>query len=363
MAGVDQVGGRQSYEGDHNYSMVAYTILAPTDNEEDDGRGTNIEQGIDFTRDDEITPDGTEPETQSNSVLVEGSAAGLSETAIELINGSTRSSTKTKYGSIIQKWLRYCKAQNCSTQATTTTFVNFLASEFNRDLKYSYLRGYTAALAGYTSAVDNNMVTKLLKGIHNKRPSTAKYSAIWDVNLVLAYIGAMKTETFSDMSLKVAALLMILSGNRVNMLSHMKITQMYLNEDECTFTFDEVLKTTQPGISTSPMTFKSFPTDPFLCPVANIWNYLQRRNELSGESQLLITRVKPFSPAKPDTIANWLKQVLHLAGVNNWSLLGTQLSLFVNECCCIGGSGDKNDIEVSVLEERGRLSEALFTGT
>ena len=271
-------------------------------------------------------------------MLVEGSA-GLSETAIELINGSTRSSTKTKYGSIVQKWLRYCKAQNCSTQATTTTFVNFLASEFNRDLKYSYLRGYTAALAGYTSAVDNNMVTKLLKGIHNKRPSTAKYSAIWDVNLVLAYIGAMKTETFSDMSLKMAALLMILSGNRVNMLSHMKITQMYLNEDECTFTFDEVLKTTQPGISTSPMTFKSFPSDRSLCPVANIWDYLRRRNNLSGESQLLVTRVKPFSPAKPETIANWLKQVLNLAGVNTGRYSAHSYRSSSTSAAALGGVG------------------------
>ena len=240
----------------------------------------------------------------------------LSATAIELINGSTRDSTKKKYNSIVGKWQRYCEINHHELQATTTTFANFLAQEFNRDLKHSYLRSYTAALAGYTSAVDNTILQKLLKGIHNKRPSTPRYSAIWDVNIVLAYIGAMTTNTFRDMTLKMAALLMLLSGNRVNMLSHLKVTNMFINENECTFIFDEVLKTTVPGESTKPMVFRAYPEDGSLCPVKNIWRYLEARNEKSGNDQLFVITMKPFTPAKSDTIANWLKKVLDLAGIN-----------------------------------------------
>ena len=164
--------------------------------------------------------------------------------------------------------------------------------------------------------MDGRIVNKVLKGIHNVRPSTAKYSAVWDVNLVLAYIGAMKSETFSELSLKMVSLLMLLSGNRVNMLSHMKVTHMFINEEECTFTFDEVLKTTQPGVSTLPMTFKAYPDDRSLCPVGNMWRYLEMRNILSGEDQLIITRVKPHKAARPETIANWLKLMLSHAGIN-----------------------------------------------
>ena len=136
------------------------------------------------------------------------------------------------------------------------------------------------------------MVRKVLKGIHNVRPSTAKYAAVWDVNLVLAYVGAMRSDSFSDLSLKVVSLLMLLSGNRVNMLSHMKVTHMYINEEECTFTFDEVLKTTKPGLSTMPMKFTAYPADKSLCPVKTVWDYLELRNTLSGVDQLMITRGK-----------------------------------------------------------------------
>ena len=240
----------------------------------------------------------------------------LSETAIQLINGSTRESTKRKYSSIVGKWRRYCEGNHLDLQATTTTFANFLGQEFDRDLKYSYLRSYTAALASYISAVDYTIHQKLLKGIHNKRPSTPRYSAIWDVNIVLAYIGAMITDSFRDMTLKMAALLMLLSGNRVNMLSHLKVTNMFINDNECTFIFDEVLKTTMPGESTKPMVFRAYPQDSSLCPVKNMWKYLEVRNEKSGNDQLFVITMKPFTAAKSDTIANWLKKVLDLAGIN-----------------------------------------------
>ena len=40
------------------------------------------------------------------------------------------------------------------------------------------------------------------------------------------------------------------------------------------------------------------------------------RNNKSGSDQLFVTHRKPFLPAKANTIANWLKNVLDLAGIN-----------------------------------------------
>ena len=149
-----------------------------------------------------------------------------------------------------------------------------------------------------------------MKGIHNNRPSKPRYSAIWDVNLVLAYIGAMTTSTYMDLTLKTVALFMILSGSRVNMLSHFKLSNMTMTDTECTILFDDVLKTSVEGERSKQMIFRAYPDDPSLCPVKTMLRYLDVRGAKSIYDCIFTITVKPFTPAKPDTIANWLKKVL-----------------------------------------------------
>ena len=246
-----------------------------------------------------------------------GSEITLNSTAETLIEGSTRIKTKVKYSSVVRKWQRYCERNGYNLQATTNTFLNFLAEEFDRDLKYSYIRGYTAALASYITNVDDGLLKKLLKGIHNRRPSKPRYTAIWDVNIVLSFVGAMLTEKFMDLTMKTVALLMLLSGSRVNKLSHLKVSNMTLTDTECTFTFDEVLKTSVEGVSEKPLVFRAYPYDPALCPVRAMLNYLEERGKKSACDEIFIITVKPYTAAKSDTIANWLKKLLLLAGIDS----------------------------------------------
>ena len=241
----------------------------------------------------------------------------LSDTAEHLIDKSTRRKTKIKYNCIVRKWHSYCDRNKVSLQATTNTFLNFLAEEFDRDLKHSYIRGYTSALADYISDVDYTLLRKLMKGIHNSRPSKPRYSAIWDVNIVLSYIGAMTTQKYMDLTLKTVALFMILSGSRVNMLSHFKVSNMTLTNEECTFIFNDVLKTSVEGEQSKKLTFRAYPDDRSLCPVKTMLKYLEVRGEKSASDHIFTITVKPFTPAKSDTIANWLKKVLLLSGIDS----------------------------------------------
>ena len=112
-------------------------------------------------------------------------------------------------------------------------------------------------------------------------------------------------------------MLMILSGNRVNALSHMKVTNMYLTDTECTFiTFDETLKHSRPGFNDKPMVFRSFQQDTSLCPVATIKKYLDIRLQRSSEAQLFITTVQPYKGASCDTISRWIKNTMAVGGID-----------------------------------------------
>ena len=242
----------------------------------------------------------------------------MSNGALDLIDQATRNSTKTKYKCIIKKWKAYCTDNNIPLKATTNSFANFMASEFDHKLSYSYIRGFTAPLVEFTEDVDWITIQKLKKGMHNLRPPVPKYCAIWDVNMVLTWLSAMRTDTFILLSQKVATLLMILSGNRVNMLTSMKVTQMVITTEEVTFTFDVVLKHTREGSTGDIMTFRTYP-EKSLCPVQAIAEYMTIRGPLCADPHLFIT-TKPrngvYNAAHHDTLARWIKEVLGAAGVD-----------------------------------------------
>ena len=51
----------------------------------------------------------------------------------------------------------------------------------------------------------------------------------------------MSTDSDMDISRKLVCLFMLLSGSRVNSISRLKITSMYLTDTEWTFVFDDCL--------------------------------------------------------------------------------------------------------------------------
>ena len=235
-----------------------------------------------------------------------------------LIDNATRPTTKKKYKSIDNNWVSYCRKANIDPfNQETDVFLNFLATNYERKLRWGTLRTYVPALRPYLRKVDVYQVRQLLRGIFNLRPPVAKYTSIWDVNILLAYLSVFLVENMKDRVMKLATLLMLLSGNRVNMLTHMKMQNIFLTEMECTFVFDEVLKHSRPGFNTKPMVFRAFPDQPSLCPVKAICEYLEARNAISDDASFFVTHRRPYSRPSPDTIARWIKGMLVLSGIES----------------------------------------------
>ena len=238
-----------------------------------------------------------------------------------IMDNAIRPSMKRTYKSKLKMWLAYCKAKDLDPWGQDTyTVLNFLAREYQRKLRWATIRAYVPALGDYLQHVDMFQIKRFIRGVFNLRPPKAKYTAMWDVDTVLTYISAMVQVSHKDITMKLATLFMLLSGNRVNMLSNMKLTGMFLTNLEVTFVFDDVLKNSRPGFNTSPMIFRAFPFFSSLCPVRVLRSYLDVRNPLADTSALFITTIKSngiYRAAKPDTIARWIKDTLVLSGVDS----------------------------------------------
>ena len=92
---------------------------------------------------------------------------------------------------------------------------------------------------------------------------------------------------------------------------------MYISETECTFVFSSVVKHSRPGYHQQPLILRSFPSNPSLCPVTNITQYLKFRLEKSANEGFFMITVPPYKQCLKDTIARWIKETLSLAGISS----------------------------------------------
>ena len=205
--------------------------------------------------------------------------------------------------------------------------LEFLTTLFEKGLQYSTIAAARSALSGIihvpgVSAISEHpLVVRLLKGIFNKRPPQPRYEFIWDTNLVISFMRGLKNSeiTFKMLSLKTVTLLTLLSGQRVSTIQKFKISELQCTPSLIIFNISGLLKQSRPGKKDKPICFHAFPHDTHLCPIATVESYLSARATLPNTSlhdPLIVCYRKPHGPATKDTIARWVKSMLHLCGVD-----------------------------------------------
>ena len=192
-------------------------------------------------------------------------------------------------------------------QPNAVNIIEFLTEEFKRCLSYNSLISARSVLGHYLPGdiINHKTVCTFLKGVHNLRPPTPKYFAIWDVNTLSSQIHHKNISTFYDITKKLATLFMILAGSKVNTLVHLKVTNMYITDTEVTFTFREVRKYSQPIYKPKPLIFRSF-TSRDLFRVTTLITHLEQRLPVSGDLALFITAVKPHKKVSKHRISWWI---------------------------------------------------------
>ena len=197
--------------------------------------------------------------------------------------------------------------------------IRYLTHMFTvKNAKYSYLTGIRTVLNKYVhrSYHDELKIDQFMKGAHNLKPPVSKYVAIWDPDRLLNHIMLIQPVSLKNTSYKLACLFMILAGTRINTLSHLKITNMFLTDQEVTFTFSDCLKHSRRGFKTAPITYRAFPHNSQLCPVIALRQYMEYRLTISNDPHLFVILVKPHRAASADTLARWVKTCMGESGID-----------------------------------------------
>ena len=255
----------------------------------------------------------------------------LSEEAARLLRSSWRGKTTSNYESVFRKWSSWCQERNRDPiQGPVADVANFLADLFKQGYQYRSLNVYRSAISSVHEKVEGEevgkhpLIARVLKGAFNERPPQPKYTAVWQVDLVLDWfksIGPSALLSLQTLTMKTAMLLVLTRPCRGADLAALDLNHRSFVPEGVVFRPTHLSKQSRPSHHGVEFFFPQFKDDVLLCPVETLKAYEQqtekfRKGQGTAKSRLFLSLVGKHSPVCSSTIARWLKSCLHKAGID-----------------------------------------------
>jgi len=253
---------------------------------------------------------------------------GVPKEAMHIICSSWRESTSKQYHVYISRWIEFCSSRSQNPlQADVGPVLHFLTEQYDKyNLGYSALNTARCALSSFLvipgghTVGTHPLISRFMKGAFQLRPALPRYTAIWDVKIVLDYLQTLSPNEslrLRDLTFKLTMLLALTSAQRLQTLHNLRLDNMSHSYDCIEFVITDLLKHFRPGKAGMQIKFQAFNLNQNLCVYSILKLYLKVTEKIRGdEKQLLISYKKPHYKVSKDTISRWIKTVMKAAGVD-----------------------------------------------
>lgn len=239
---------------------------------------------------------------------------------------SIRTSTDKQYTTYINKFVTFCRCHKMPLINVEETFViNFLQSLYDSDGGYSLINTASSAVNHFLNLIGNSlkstaMISKFKKGVFNSRPALPKYCSTWDPQIVLDYfdtVGDTKNDDILFLASKSVTLLALASCVRVSTLQSLRYEDITFTADKLCIRITQLQKQTRPGYHQSAIELERYSISNH-CVVEALERYIRLTNDSrkASGSNIYITTTKPYKDASVDTVARWIKNTIHKAGIS-----------------------------------------------
>ena len=157
----------------------------------------------------------------------------------------------------------------------------------------------------YDNVKDNPMIAWFMKGVFNLRQSLPQYTCTWDVTDVLNHLKTLPLQTINlkTLSKNIALLLLLFSGQRLQKLYTLKVSNIHVSTCGCSIFLDSLLKTSKPHSHKSHLKFNYY-SDTNLFVIGHIESYISLTQSLKETTASLFTSYyKLYKPVSKDTIS------------------------------------------------------------
>ena len=265
----------------------------------------------------------------SGSLLVRSmDKCNLSKRVKSHLLKSWRPKTIRQYQVYHRRWNTFCIIKGIDPlTANLNNGLDFLCELFDKGLRYSALNSARSALScvlGLTEGMKfgcHPLTIRLLKSFYNQRPPMARYSSIWNINVVLDYLRELtplSSLSLKMLSFKTVMLLLLCTCSRQQRLLNIKRSHIsYEVDGSISIRISILQKHSRKGRSLEILKLQEFKDDRGLCVVNCVKTYLQRTSDHVGDNDIFLCSFRaPHRAIGSQTLARWSLTVMKEAGVD-----------------------------------------------
>ena len=139
-----------------------------------------------------------------------------------------------QYSGYLSRWTNFCSEWEADPfSAPVNICLDFLVSLYEKELSYSSLNtAHSAISAIHGGCGTSPLINHFMKGIYNLRPGLPRYTCTYDIKTVLDCLDsiAVDQESLKCLSRKLALLLLLLTGQRVQILKKLDISNVHFTD-------------------------------------------------------------------------------------------------------------------------------------
>ena len=250
----------------------------------------------------------------------------VSDDAFNLISNGWRKSSNDRYERAWEAFSRFLRSHNVPVDSVSIgNVVDYLSLLYRKNLSYSTINLHRSAISMTLPLLNalpigqHPLVTRLMKGVHNKRPPTRRLFPSWNAGSVIQMFKDWSSpHSLHNQIRKTAFLLAMASTRRPSELASLKVSETFLsiNPTSARFVPSLLSKTDKAGRMGKPISVYRLSADPFICPVSNVELLLQLRQGLDISHDFLFHEDKsPFQPLSVAAFSRRISWVLDRAGI------------------------------------------------
>lgn len=249
----------------------------------------------------------------------------IPENAIPTMISSISDKTLLQYNTTFKLWWNFCMKNKLSVfKSGVREVIIFLQGILkNKTHKFGTFNSHRAALSLllHDNITQDVNLKRFLKGISNLRPALSKYNITWDTKLVTDYLEKLhplEDLNLKDLSSKLATLLVLITGQRVQTIFYIKIDKITESANGLQAFIEDRLKTSGHNRVQPCLEIPFSKDNPSLCVASIVKYYIEKTKEIrpTNEMYLFLSTRYPHARASKDTISRWVKETLHKAGID-----------------------------------------------
>ncbi len=167
------------------------------------------------------------------------------------------------------------RTEHRSHFGTVSEVSNFLADLYDQGYQYRSINSYRLSIASAHDRVEgmsigqDPVITRLMAGIANSRPPQSRYTAMWDISIVLRYLeklGDSLALSLKNLTLKTAMLLALTRLSKSADLHSLDTQLIHLNPEGVSFKPSKQPKQKKAAKIGHKFFFPKYEENQFFCP-------------------------------------------------------------------------------------------------